>query len=595
MLSIRYTLIILILGFSSTILSQTAEWINTAGLNGSDKGTTIQVDDDGFTYITGYYNSEANFGPFYTGYSFASSKEVYVAKIDPSGNYVWVKNGINYYDDRGLGLCLDPAGNVYITGTCWGGLDFGSLSVYNLSSYTDQIFVVKLDNNGNELWMKNAGNSDGSIASTINENGAYQTLYQDDHGQDLASDSQGNIYVTGFLSNIDSFNVQNAFFDAIAVPIQPIDSVAFLAKLANDGTWIWVRTFEGIYQHRDNAVAVDDEDNVYVTGGFVGTKTFGTTSLISAGGEDIYVIKYDPSGNFLQVTQAGGLLDDRGDAITFGNDNTMYIGGEFRDTAYFGTQYLNNYGSAGGKDGFVARMTKDGQWMWATKAGSKKGKDRVTGLCANDQGNIFVSGQFSSDASFGLFPISSNGDSVQAFVAGLDTLGNWHWVLGGGGTDFDRAASVDVNGCDVFFTGYFTQSMTFDGITVSPNQGKQIFNGKITDACFGSTPPTPPIPPGPEAPKEEHCELLSVNVFTPNGDQVNDLLYFSESCNMDGTVFIFNRWGEVVYESNDLLQGWDGRTKSGLLVADGTYFYKIEVKSKLGGTEETSGFITLVR
>lgn len=582
----------LLLGFTSLFsYSQTTEWIINAGLTGSDKGTTIKVDANGFTYITGYYNSEANFGPLYTGYSFDSSKEVYVAKIDPAGNYVWVKNGINYYDDRGLGLCLDPAGNVYVTGTCWGGLDFGALSVYNSSSYTDQIFVIKLDNDGNEIWMKNAGNSDGSIGSGINENGLPQTLYQDDHGQDLISDSQGNIYVTGFLSNIDGAP-HDAMFDALSVPLPPFDSLAFLAKMDNDGNWQWVQTFEGIHQHRDNAVAVDNDDNVYVTGGFIGTKTFGTSSLTSAGGEDIYVVKYDGDGNFMQVSQAGGLLDDRGDAITFGNDNTMYVGGEFRDTAYFDAQYLNNYGSAGGRDGFVARMTKDGQWMWATKAGSKKGKDRVTGLCANDQGNIFVSGQFSSDASFGFFPISSNGDSVQAFIAGIDTLGNWHWVLGGGGSDFDRAASVDVNGCDVYFTGYFTNTMTFDGQSITPSQGKDIFNGKISDACFSSTPPEPPAP---EEPEEPHCDLLATNVFTPNGDDINDMLYFSESCNMDGNVMIFNRWGEVVYESTDLLQSWDGKSKAGQLVKDGTYFYKIEVRPKLGGVEETSGFLTVIR
>lgn len=588
----QYIIITLLLSSISLFsFGQTTEWIINAGLMGSDKGTTIKVDAAGYTYITGYYNEEANFGPLYTGYSFDSSKEVYVAKIDPAGNYVWVKNGINYYDDRGLGLCLDPMGNVYVTGTCWGGLDWGALSVYNSSSYTDQIFVIKLDNNGNELWMKNAGNSDGSIGSGTNENGLPQTLYQDDHGQDLISDSQGNIYVTGFLSNVDGAP-HDAMFDALIVPIPAFDSIAFLGKLDNDGNWQWVRTFEGIHQHRDNAVAVDNDDNVYVTGGFVGTKTFGTSSITSAGGEDIYVVKYDSDGNFMQVSQAGGLRDDRGDAITFGNDNTMYIGGEFRDTAYFDAQYLNNYGSAGGRDGFVARMAKDGQWLWATKAGSKKGKDRVTGLCANDQGNIFVSGQFSSDASFGLFPISSNGDSVQAFIAGLDTLGNWHWVRGGGGPDFDRAASVDVNGCDVYFTGYFTNTMTFDGQSIAPSQGKDIFNGKITDACFSSTPPEPPAP---EEPEEPHCDLLLTNVFTPNGDDVNDVLYFSESCNMDGSVLIFNRWGEVVWETTDLLQGWDGKSRLGQPVKDGTYFYTIEVREQLGGVEKNSGFITLVR
>ena len=64
---------------------------------------------------------------------------------------------------------------------------------------------------------------------------------------------------------------------------------------------------------------------------------------------------------------------------------------------------------------------------------------------------------------------------------------------------------------------------------------------------------------------------------------------------MDGTVMIFNRWGEVVYESSDLLQSWDGKSKAGQLVKDGTYFYKIEVRPKLGGVEKTSGFLTVIR
>ena len=70
---------------------------------------------------------------------------------DSNGNFLWVKNGVNYYDDRGLGLCVDPVGNVYVTGTCWGGLDWGALSVYNSTSYTDQIFVVKFSGTANQM------------------------------------------------------------------------------------------------------------------------------------------------------------------------------------------------------------------------------------------------------------------------------------------------------------------------------------------------------------------------------------------------------------------------------------------------------------
>ena len=183
----RFSLILVcFIAFIQTVTAQDFEWFEASGGTRSDKGTQIVADEDGNTYITGYYNEQGFFGPFDTGFSFSSSKEVYVAKMDPDGNYLWVTNGLNYFDDRGLGLCLDPQGNVYVTGTCWGGLDWGSLSVYSPSGWTDQIFVLKLDNNGNEIWMKNAGNDDGTVSFGTNENGDPQTLYQDDHGQDLA-------------------------------------------------------------------------------------------------------------------------------------------------------------------------------------------------------------------------------------------------------------------------------------------------------------------------------------------------------------------------------------------------------------------------
>ena len=561
-----------------SIHAQNLDWLISGGGLKSDKATTIVVDENGFSYVTGYYNEQAQFGSFDTGFSFTSSKEVFVAKIDPTGNYVWVKNGLNYFDDRGLGLCLDPFGNVYVTGTCWGGLTFGALTVYNSTSYTDQIFVIKLDTDGNTIWFKNAGNNPGGYP------------YNDDHGQDLISDSDGNIYVTGFISNNDDFP-GSAEFDAISIPLDPNDSLAFVAKLSNDGNWLWVETFDGIFEYRDNAIAVDDENNVYVTGGFDETRVFGTTTLTALGEQDIFVVKYDPDGNFVFASRAGSLLKDRGDGIVYGNDGHLYVTGEFRGIAGFGTDSLNNHGGdLSDKDIFVAKISKTGEWKWATKAGSSKGSDRGTGICANTSGNIFVSGQFSGAAKFGqTIQISSNGDSVQAFVAAIDTLGVWRWAKAGGGSDFDRGADVDCDeDCNVYFTGYYTNNFTFDGTTVSAVAGKDIFTGKLTDACFGYSPP----PPGPD--EEEICELLASNVFTPNGDQVNDELIFSENCNMDGTVIIFNRWGEIVYESEDLLQTWDGRAKSGQFVSSGTYFYSIEVRSKFGQKETKSGFITVL-
>ncbi len=577
------TLLLFTSSLGGCLFAQTIEWARTGGGSLSDKATDIVVDAEGNIYITGFYNEAATFGSIDIPFSNPSSKEAFVAKMDPQGNYLWVQWGVNYYDDRGLGMCLDPAGNVYITGTCWGGIVFGGVSAYNSTGYTDQIFVVKIDTNGNVVWVKNAGND-----------GNFNYPYDDDHGFDVASDSQGNIFVTGFVSNND-FMVQNALFDAISIPLNPGDSLGFIGKLSNAGVWQWVETFGAVDAQRDHRIAVDNDDNIYVVGGFRQTADFGTQQLTSAGETDVFVAKYNTTGQVLFATAAGGPLSDRANDITFDNSNSMIVTGEFRDSILFGGFELNNYGSGpSSRDIFVAKISKTGEWKWATKAGSKKGTERGNSVAANSQGNIFVTGQIRETAKFGSSIIlEADPDSVQVFVAGIDTNGVWRWAKVGGGSSYDRGAGVacDEN-CNVYATGYYEGQATFESESISSLSGsKDIFVLKYSDACFGYN----YSDPGPDVEPPTYCELTHPNVFTPNGDEANDLLLFSEGCSSEYKAVIVNRWGEVVFETNDSYLGWDGNNKNGVPVVAGVYFYKINTVNTKDEPIEVHGFITLVR
>jgi gliding motility-associated-like protein len=71
------------------------------------------------------------------------------------------------------------------------------------------------------------------------------------------------------------------------------------------------------------------------------------------------------------------------------------------------------------------------------------------------------------------------------------------------------------------------------------------------------------------------------NVFTPNGDGINDLYYIKNACPAgDYLLIIFNRWGNEIYRSTDTNQGWNGRNKSGTEVSEGTYYFILTVKGK---------------
>ncbi len=451
--------------------SQAWDWIATAGGDGSDKALDIDIDKYGNSYICGYYNSgtsssDPSFGIINPPQDFG--KEGYVAKIDSLGNWQWVRAAMGGWDERALGLCVDKVNDfVYVTGTCWGYTDFGSCVGASFPSGGDNIFIGKFDLNGTCQWLIGAG-------------GTY-----DDHGYDLVTDKLGNIYLTGLIGKYSN----PAMFGTITVPNPTLDSLGFVAKLSPAGVFQWVKTFGATDGERDNRIAIDTTGNVYLTGGFKGTKPFGPISATSFGGRDIFVLKFDSSGNQLWLKTVGGLLDDRGNSLAIDIEQDVYVTGEFRDKVVFGPDTVNNNGGPSGRDIFVAKITKEGSWVWAKKAGSNAGSDRGNRIAANKQDLLFVTGQFRGDASFGAADtLWNSADSVQIYVAAIDTAGKWQWAIQAGGSIEDRGNGIAVDdNCNIFTTGYYELTASFGTTNITSTGKKEIYVAKIPSACIYNT------------------------------------------------------------------------------------------------------------
>jgi gliding motility-associated-like protein len=85
------------------------------------------------------------------------------------------------------------------------------------------------------------------------------------------------------------------------------------------------------------------------------------------------------------------------------------------------------------------------------------------------------------------------------------------------------------------------------------------------------------------------------NIFTPNGDGKNDSFIPIEYKDVEeATIQIYNRWGKLVFESENVLSGWNGRI-DGAKAAAGVYFYVLSYNGFSEITYQTSGYITLVR
>jgi hypothetical protein len=546
-------------------------WNTHCGNSGADKALDVAMSSDGYVYTCGYYNDEAYFDTVHIPQS-SASKEIFVAKQDEYGNYLWARTATGGNDDRALGLCVDKDDNIIVTGTFWNYLSFDTVG---LAGTSDHCFVAKYDPQGNVLWAI-CGGGEG-----------------DDHGYDVVTDANGTIYITGFLSNHWAPPVCTATFGSLP-QFTYSDSIAFVACISSAGVWQWVRTFDGCDAERDNDIAVDNQGGVYVVGGFYGAnRNFGPVTLsANANSRDIYVIKYDTNGNFQWVEQVGGYNDDRANGITVGADSMIYITGEFRAEVNFGGDTLNNNGGPGGKDIFVAKMDRNGNWKWASKAGSKTGGESGRAITATNDHCIFVTGQVQGQhVKFGDSLLFDTGpDSIQIFVAGIDTAGRWRWALQAGGPNEDRGYGIEADEeCRLYVCGYYDPpGVTFGFFTDTSYGGKDCFAARLDVTCFNyvNDSLTDVHSPG------VTCVPVIQSVLTPNSD-VDYVSIQNADCITQGTWTIYNLWAQPVFVTEDLQAKWRGQSSTGTLLPAGTYYYVLQSTDNSGIT--VTGQILVLR
>jgi hypothetical protein len=440
----------------------TWQWAQDAGGLSMDYGYDVETDDSGNSYVVGKYDTMGIFGK--TTLTSMGGWDIYVAKLDPEGNWLWAVSAGGILQDEGLGITVDNQGNSYITGIIYDTVWFGNISLTTVGGL--DVFIAKLDTYGVWQWAIRAGGWVGEA------------------GYGIDTDHNGNLYVTGHFMWTATFGNTNLTSQGGAD--------VFVGKLDTNGVWQWAVSAGGSQADYVHDIAADTEGNTYITGDFEGTAQFGDTTLTSQGDADIFVAKLDTNGNWLWAYSAGGTFIDRALDVAV-NGGTIAITGLYSLTATFGSTTLTSQGSM---DIFVATLKIHGNWRWAVNAGGIN-SDAGWSVALDEAGNSYITGVFEDTATFGTISLTAQGVK-DIFVASLNTEGTWRWAIGAGGNNWQEGYALALGAPgNIIITGYFGEQATFGDTTISSQGDFDVFIAKLHEenqppvADFNITPKDP--------------------------------------------------------------------------------------------------------
>lgn len=449
-------LFVILIIYSSVLFGQTPDWqwVTNAGGIDDDSGHDIVTDDNGNCYVTGWFESIATFGPF--SLTSNGDYDIFVGKIDENGNWLWVVNAGGSNEDLSYSIAVSNEGNIFITGYFRFSATFGTHTI--TGDFSSNVFVACLDTDGNWLWATSANGTyygSGNDIGIDNFENCYVTGYfceeiyfgnitltsngeEDifvakldsdgnwqwainaggndfDRGNAIALDNNANSYVTGYFKETSIFGSNTLSSNG--------NSNAFIAKMDENGNWLWASQTFGSNNCLNYDIVCDDFNNSYVIGSFWSTVTIGFDSLYSNGDEDLYVAKIDANGDWLWANHAGGNYYDRSYGISIDNNGNSYITGFIYDIADFGNYAVTSNGDT---DIFIAKANVDGNWLWAINAGNGN-YDRSYGIDIDSYGNILTTGYYRYSATFGSYTLNSCGGDHDIFVAklGSDTYADY--------------------------------------------------------------------------------------------------------------------------------------------------------------------------
>ncbi|MFX1532613.1 MAG: SBBP repeat-containing protein [Promethearchaeota archaeon] len=418
------------------------------GGNGGDFGWAIDVDAMRNSYIAGFTDSNGSF-PLKNAYDNTNNGniDVFVTKLNATGNgflFSTFVGGSN--DDRGYAIAVDTAGNSYITGHTYSA-DFPTKNAYQ-STFNGVIdaIVFKLNATGNGL-----------------EFGTYLGGSNNDEGQGITVDANGNSYIAGSTESNNFPTTPNAY-NTTWGGNNRYD--AFVTKLNATGDGLIFSTYlGGSTDDFGEDIAIDENGDCYIIG-YTDSSNFPLMNPLQPiwqGGWDVFITKLNATGNGLNYsTYLGGNAKDWGHGIAVDSSKCAYVTGytESSNFLMIAPGYNTTYGGNG--DAFVVKLDFTGAaQLFSTFLGGTI-DEYAYEITLDAAGNSYIIGQTKSPN----FPMQNaynstfEGNTYDTFVTELNMTGTslvFSTYLGGNGNEFGRGIALDAYE-NIYVTGYTLSS-----------------------------------------------------------------------------------------------------------------------------------------
>lgn len=443
----RFFIFFLIILYNNVAFTQTLGWLKVFGGDSFDRGMDICVDKFGDVITTGFTEGVVEFdsgnsSSIITGFGI---EDVFTTKHNADGNLLWSGLIGGLYNEFPEGIITDSERNVISVGRFHNVVDFDpGNGQYNITPVDfNDIYISKLDPNGNLIWVKSIGSNTMESPTSV------------------AVDKDNNIYFSGYSNGTLDVNPGE--------DTNYVTAEFFVVKLTPEGQFVWVKSFIGSGHNID--MVVDDEDNVILIGTLNGTLDFdpgpSSYNLTKIGALDLYVCKLDSAGSFQwakQIGNSGGFGQPY--ALDCGPNEELFITGYFNGSLDFDPGVAVNMSlSNGGDDVYLLKLNKNGDFEWVRTFGGN-GDDWSQAVKAGPYGEVYITGRFQDTVDMnpgvGIHEFITTG-FTDMFITKFNSAGEFESATHIGGANYVSGFGIEVgHSGEVYCTGDFFTTIDFD-------------------------------------------------------------------------------------------------------------------------------------